>query len=392
MKPGSIASAPHAATLPMPWLAFGLVAAIALVLAGLVHLREQRELASERAAYRAEAEVRTQSVVFGVNDTFRQIYRGIRTIARLPGVRTIDRHGRRFEENSRLTVQEIYNTLASSVAMSEVYIVPLDMDPDRIDPVTNAPEAPIVTFDELIIGRTAEHQGPEKASPSAGVPEIEYYEYRLMQRQLAILAATYPSEDRLSKLGYPVVTGPEVITCDNSRYRPSAPDDRDRSGLIISVPFYGTDGKLRGMVSAVVLSHALRDLLPGGNYSLHHSAHDVLLASHAASQGEDARRHAVANEPDPGLIYSEVVALALPDAQGPWYVWAGEPNSAFSMRSGVRAARVAAWSSYGLIFVVALLAGGAIFAVRYRRHAAAVRETELEQRVGGRTAALAAAR
>jgi len=79
------------------------------------------------------------------NDTFAEIYRSKRTIARLPGVRSfdlnqtnssMDRDGESLDQNTRLTIQEIYNALANNISVSELYIVPLTLDPDGSDPDT----------------------------------------------------------------------------------------------------------------------------------------------------------------------------------------------------------------------------------------------------------------
>jgi len=48
--------------------------------------------------------------------------------------------------------------------MSEVYVVPLDLEPDKMDPVTRKPQIPITTFDHLIINRTADKKAKENSS------------------------------------------------------------------------------------------------------------------------------------------------------------------------------------------------------------------------------------
>ena len=83
-----------------------------------------------------------------------------------------------------------------------------------------------------------------------------------MKEQLSILKARFPEEAEVARLAYPAIAGPEVITCDNTRYSPSRPNDEDRKGLVYSVPFYGLDGTLHGVVSAVILTSAVKDMLP----------------------------------------------------------------------------------------------------------------------------------
>ena len=160
-------------------------------------------------------------------------------MARLPGVRKIDRYAQHFDADSRQTVQELYNNLANRVALSEVYIVPLDLDPDRIDPHTGKPQTPTTTFDKLITGKNADETLQERGD-APKVEEIEIFEYRMMKRQLAWMRRRYPQEKNIRALKFPAICGPAVVTCDNSYYSPAHPDDKDRSGLVYSVPFYGT--------------------------------------------------------------------------------------------------------------------------------------------------------
>ena len=126
------------------------------VLIALVLARRESEIDRARENYRAEATAQTSLVANETEQHFSLIYQALRTIARLPGVRRIDRHARNFDDNARQTVQEIYNNLAQNVNISEVYILPADFDPERIDPATGALEKPIIDFDQLIIGRNAD--------------------------------------------------------------------------------------------------------------------------------------------------------------------------------------------------------------------------------------------
>ena len=140
------------------------------------------DLAAARRSFRSEAGQDAQIVAREVSRTFRKIYEGMRTIARLPSVRRIDRRAEQLDADARTSIQEIYNNLANSVAMSEIYIVPVGFDPDRVDPGTQKSECPILTFDELIVG----HNGGEKSEAhEEHEEEVEIYEYRLMTEQLA---------------------------------------------------------------------------------------------------------------------------------------------------------------------------------------------------------------
>ncbi|MBX7144240.1 MAG: hypothetical protein K1X79_07295 [Oligoflexia bacterium] len=322
-----------------------------------VQWKYQQDIASLKQAYRDEETQASQKVADVVQNTFDRIYQGLRTMARLPGVRAIDRYGKTFEGDARQTVQELYNSLGTSVAMSEVYIVPEDINPDQIDPNTKAPGAPIVTFDELVVGKRAEsEEEAEEGAAANQVEEIEIYEYRLMREQIAWLKQHYPEESKVEGLNYPAVGGPEVITCDNSRYSTAHPNDKDRSGLVYSVPFFSPHGAFKGLLSGVILTHALSDLLPTGAYAVVNRKTSQVIKSHSAGPSADHLQDIQQGLAANNLIYSSTLTLPIKDTNGEWILWSGAPDQKFWERADVAAAVKFRWATLMLLLMGALAA------------------------------------
>ncbi|MBK7644231.1 MAG: response regulator [Planctomycetes bacterium] len=368
-----------------PWWILGLAP---LMWAGLA-IKHEADIDTALEHYRSECASSAHTVAQDLESSLLQLYQGLRTIARLPGVRSIDRHAEHFDEDAKRSVQEIYNNLALNVAMSEVYIVPLDLDPDRIDPVTHESEEPIVTFDELIVGR---HAGPQAAGhEDSELEEIEVYEYRLMREQLAWLRENCPNESSLNELGYPLVSGPEVLTCDNSRFSPIKPDDADRSGLVWSVPFFDPEGRLKGCISGVLLSDSLRDLLPHGDYALTNPRRGFVAGSHRDGVWREHMASVRAGMPAPGLLYSQALPLAIQDL-APWTLWSGRHDSEFWSRGEVRSATQFFWAA--VAGSLALVFGAFHLARAAQRHRAEIEAHNqlLECRVAERTSELARAK
>ena len=369
-----------------PWW----ILALAPLVWGGLAIKHNADVTSALEHYRSESSLRSLNVAHDIERTVTQIYSGLRTIARLPGVRSIERHAVGFDEDARTSVQETYNNLALSVAMSEVYIVPLDLDPDRIDPVTKEPEAPITTFDELIVGR---HAGPEDLEhKQSELEEIEIYEYRLMREQLAWMRQHCPRETSVHGFGYPLVGGPEVITCDNSKLSVLHPNDADRSGLVWSVPFFAPDGQLKGCISGIILTHALRDRLPTGSFALCNAQRGYLAGSHFEGAWNTHRQSIQAGQPAADLLYSEVLPLSSIRDLSAWTLWAGQPDSEFWSRAEVRSA-----SQFTLVSALSslvLVLGAFFFARSAQKHRAEIEShnQSLEQRVEQRTAELARAK
>ena len=218
------------------FLAVGLVSA-AVAGAAEIHARQGTELLKAEYVAKSRAEVRNGAQ--DVDQALELIYQNLRTLASLPGIRNIDRHAETLTPETRTTFQMIYNNLANSFAVSEVYITPADFDPDLVDPVTGHGEEPIVMFDELILNAGSGLSADERiADPNAvaeaasnGPPEVEIFEYRLLREQAAWFREHYPDNSAISGLRVPLVSGPEVITCDNTFYLASR-SDPDRKGII----------------------------------------------------------------------------------------------------------------------------------------------------------------
>ena len=247
------------------------IIAIALIVSVfLLYSYEIKELYSE---LEKETDREAQHLANQLEDQQKIIYQGLRTIARLPATRYIDRYGKNLDRFAQQSLQEIYNNLYTNVSLSEVYIVPLGFDPDRVDPITGELEMPIVTFDELIVGQN--HRPSQ--SNIASIPEIEIYEYRAMKEQLSWFMKNSPTDKNIKKLDYPAIISRELITCDNNFLDLDNLNDKDRSGLIVSVPFFDQQGNLKGMVSGVFLSRILSSLLTGPNFRFVNSSHNYIV-------------------------------------------------------------------------------------------------------------------
>lgn len=369
---------------------------LGIVLTCSVQAAYRAYIKSVQKAFQVECAAKEDQIASSTSDQLRQVYEGLRTIARLPGVRAIDRYARHFDANAHQSVQEIYNNLANRVAVSEVYIVPVDLDPDRYDPHTHKLQEPIKMYDQLIVGKNADdeavkHEGVSTKNVKEQAPEvseIEIFEYRLLKRQLAWLRSHFPHEKGIHGLYYPAVTGPEVITCDNSRYSPRHPDDKDRSGIVYSVPFYGPDGKLKGCISSIILTHVLRDMLPTGSYALLNRSVNLVATSHKAGQWEASLQWINQGRPDPGLVFSRVVNLDVMDLQGEWKLWAGQPPALLENRPEMKAARIMAFLAYALVATITLALMVVIYFVQRHQRQIETQNHMLESVVAERTVLL----
>lgn len=262
-----------------------------------------------------------------ISNQMLHLYQGLRTIARLPGTRQVNLNAGELDAQTKSAIQEIYNNLYSNIRLSEVYLLPRGFDPDAKDMLTGQPRKPIITFDEFIIGRTAAINGVEDAR--ASLPEEEIHEYRLMREQLRWFEDYYPLEGNIRELAYPAISGKEVITCDNSMVHPQQVNDRDRSGIVYSVPFYGDNGVLKGMVSGIILTNVLRQQLSNSQYYLLNRNNDYIVSHKSHDRSPENFGYVKASRPNPGLIYSGILPVSVTDRSGEWKLWAGVDDDIF---------------------------------------------------------------
>lgn len=340
------------------------IAAISALLYAAIYVQwtSARELAREEFIRDAKADTKSEAVV--MERAFRSIYENLRTLASLPGVRGLDRHGTNLTAEAKVTIQQVYNNLASSVAVSEVYFTPIDFNPDRFDPITGKNEEPTLMFDELILNAglnmsyADRFNAPEtvKAAEANGPPETENFEYLQLKDHAAWIKANFPKMSSKGSLDVPFIAGPEVLTCDNTYYIQTG-HDPDRSGIIFTVPYYDTDGNIRGMVSAIVLTKAIKAMIHKGHYALVNTGNNYLAAGLKNDIPITAFSYARQAKPDPSLIYSEAIEFGVKDWRNPWQIWAGLPNTAFyTSKNAVLADR----TRNANLVIVALLAAAAL--------------------------------
>ena len=352
------------------WISFLL---ISFAVAGAVQVRWYRDMDNAKAHYIAQYQAEARRYLARVDGVVDTLYQGLRTLSSLPTLATIDRNAKNMSDEARTTFQLIYNNLADSAAISEVYVLPIDFDPNKIDPATRKTEEPIIAFDQLIVNAGSDNSRVERqthpvdtADPKyTGPLEIKTFEYKQLVDHAAWLKQHYPTRASFDGLNVPFITGAEVITCDNTQFIKSNAD-ADRSGVIFSVPFYDAQGNIKGMVSAVILTNALRNLLPSPSMALVNSANGYAVLGAGVARLESSLTAVKHAEPDPQLIYSEALSLSTNDARSPWKIWVGESGADFAGSMDV--ANAEANRRNGLLMLALFAIAAAIWSMLSQRN------------------------
>ncbi len=197
-------------------------------------------------------------------------YHTIRTISMLPGLRSAAARNRSSIERSAQelgwisekefgTVQQLYNQIASSVSVSEIYVV---MDGFRPE----LGQVPFMMFDEV----SAEYSGGIKLKVQGGnasdrPEEVESEEYVDFVRQLELLRIGAPLFPGNAPEGILPINSRELRTCDNAQYTSIAHGDaKEANGFSLSVPVYSSHGgQFNGIVTAILRRNIFEAALRG---------------------------------------------------------------------------------------------------------------------------------
>ncbi|MCX5745602.1 MAG: ATP-binding protein [Proteobacteria bacterium] len=345
---------------------YAAILALGLTIGGLFFYKHATDLDQLETTYLAEKHLATKAVAVQVEATFKALYQGLRTMSLLPGVKAIDRHGTNFQPDSQLAMQQIYNNTYLNVALSEVYLLPVDFDPVALDATTGKPEAPILTFDEFISAEGT--KGKDHADPAQELEEVELFEYHLMRSQLAYLRTTFPTQRSIHDLAVPAVTGHPVVTCDNSEFTKAdlaAGNDAPRQGLVYTLPVYDAAGEFHGGVSGVVRLAVLERILPRGSFALVNTTHGYRGVTDPIPELTASVAGFTQGRPNPALRYSEIHELGIVDT-APWQLWIVAPNDEFTSRPAVHQANLI--FAVGVAVSVLLMLGLALAVRSAQRH------------------------
>jgi diguanylate cyclase (GGDEF)-like protein len=218
----------------------------------------------------AAAKLTTDAEAKELSQLLNDLYVTTRTISLLPAVRSAPKVNRasategavsdgRFSVPDSETVTQLYMHLAELSAISEVYVVHDGFAPER-------GQVPFLMFDSVIVDRFKSLVGapqPSRAAPdtpSSDAPaEDEHEEYAEIVRQLDAFRSLHPQLPPSAPQGIAALVSPALITCDNTQYlQASATHNRERSGVLLSVPIYDQPGgSFKGLVTTVVRLNVL---------------------------------------------------------------------------------------------------------------------------------------
>ena len=311
---------------------------IGIVIFGLF-IKFKHDVASIKTTYIKEQTLNAEQEARKIESKIHIAYQTIRTTSFLPGILKLENYGDKADDNSKATVQQLYNNAFADVKLSEIYIISKNFNPDHIDPKTKKGEEPIEKFDTFIVGtpeakaeeNPAEKPGEKVEEKKDKLEEVEDFEYKLIRTQIDYFLTNFPKRANFKDIDAPMMMGPEVVTCDNSEFTKADFDKNNnapRNGLVLSVPKYSPTGEFNGVVSTILRTKTILSYLPPKYFGLANTSYNDFLVDSPSKEWTDSAVNFKKSENNPNLIFSKKIKLNFHDVN-PWELWVAMPDSHF---------------------------------------------------------------
>jgi signal transduction histidine kinase/ActR/RegA family two-component response regulator len=310
--------------------------------------------------FRSASSVEGVSAASVVESRMRQLQQDLRTIGLLPGLRVASARDE-LDPTTLEAVRQLSGNLMSNLGVGELRLVLSE---------PSASGAPLqLAFDTSSVlggpGETGRFAANRASQADASVEQTLLKQLQWLRLQ------------RAADNGYEL----PLLASDKVMSAPEAGVARATSSaapaVIFSVPFYGLDRKLRGMVSTVVRISALTSYLPDRNYALIHPAYDVVVLSAMSGAERTSLQYVERAEANPDLLYSRVFRIESADPRGTWLLWSGRPNSDFLASADARSIEAFRWTASAIILTLAVLLAGSFLYVRSQMRKRLLHEIEL---------------
>jgi PAS domain S-box-containing protein len=170
--------------------------------------------------------------------------------------------------------------------------------------------------------------------------DLEKYEYREIQNHLKYFARNFTKSNDAHVWRHPALLSNEIQTAEHDQ------------GFIYSLPVYDDNGDLTGVISSILETTSIQQLLDNGHYVLHSPEYQLSITPTSGGAWEASRHWYQNNKPNPQLLYSVVTKLNMQDNGNTWYLWAGVADNEFYNSHNV----ASAWYSTAIGILVVLLA------------------------------------
>jgi diguanylate cyclase (GGDEF)-like protein len=187
----------------------------------------------------------------------------VRSIAFIPGVRRVQSGNQLLSPLDHENVKQIVARLSAKFEGAQVYVVPANYQPSRLDPATGLLQAPAICFgcaDAKTPTNKVEYSSP---LPSQNMTSSQR---QVMREQVEFFKTTFAKQDSFSGMDAPVINSGAVTIWLPAKK--AGGKDVHTSAIVFSGPFYSSAGNFAGIVSAAIPMPAMVKIIPYGPYAV----------------------------------------------------------------------------------------------------------------------------
>ncbi len=327
---------------------------LAIVIAGLlmclgVQFETKRQYLVAWQNHLASQQNRSKENSKRVKAFFSTLNDNLGTIGALPSVRRTGENVPNFGADDHETVQQVYNNLAKNIDVSKVYVFPADFG-STTSFATNS--KPALMFDRLVMPMKNREQGsippPSEITDTLSDFQNSEFEHQQLRKHIKWFQKNYPEIGTLKTFSVPMISGTEILTSDDAKSI-KMEQHPSNSGLVFSVPYFGSNGKIAGCVSAVILSSVLRNITNDTGYTLISPLADYMSAPTVRNSKIAMMLHAADHTPEASTIFSEAIIIDTHDVRGTWQLNIKYPVIDYYSGPQYKAIRFFEWGSYAAL-------------------------------------------
>jgi hypothetical protein len=342
---------------------FYAITIISLILVITIFAIREKDIEQAKEVYVTQNDITTTQVANTIEQKIKTSYETIRTVSLLHGVRKIESAQQVLPLDTIASIQQLYNNAFLNIQLSEIYIIPNIFNSQNINQSSKSLDKPIAAFDEFITKNVVENESDidlddQKKHKPLAIPEIENYEYEQMTEHLKTFNNKYPTNTDFKKLEVPMLSGSEIITCDNSSFSEEDVknnDNHNRNGFTFTVPKYNFKGKLNGAVSAILRTKVLESYLPPENFAIINRDYKNQIINSPSQTWLNSLPFFTAGKNNSNIIYSKIYSLKTPDLR-PWELWVALPDAIFYNSDVYKKIQTLFWVEFisSILFILCL--------------------------------------
>lgn len=331
----------------------GLVLAIAMILGVLVHIKAHHDYDIQIEIYKQVSHEAALRNARDVEQVLGRIYRGLNRIAYTPGLRHLTAQSPTLDSDHIKLIQQLFNDLSFTIKIDKIiihYKKGITASPNSSQKLSTHADIVFEEDEVSSLFRPSELK-PESTGAITHALAVENYT-QLIDDQFKWFQKNNSQVRGIAELYPPLISGHKVI---------SGSGRRDDEAILFSIPFFTEAGVLNGTISCVIPLKVLVRTLPERDVALLNPNYDLYMSPSRSGQQSISWSFVLQAQPDPSLIYSEIIPIDINDPLGQWYLWTGKSDREFLSSASFKNIEAFKISAYSIVAFLMLISSTVLY-------------------------------